>query len=95
MSSEELSEASDRSMSSREDLTLEDTEETREGSGEEEAEEGVAVAQPPRDSSKQAVALTGSSALDILDQVSPVSLALELPYDIFIVIKHCEPTKLS
>ena len=70
MSSEELSEASDRSMSPTEDLTLEDTEETEEENGEE--EEGIAVAQPPRDSahaSKHAVALTGSSALDILDQV--------------------------
>ena len=64
MSSEGLSGDSECSVSSREDLS--------EGSGEESEGDGVAVALPPRVSSRATeheIALTGSAALDALDQV--------------------------
>ena len=68
MSSEGFSDTSDRSVSSREDLSERESEESREES----EEDGVAVAQPPRaapSATEHAVALTGRTALDELDQV--------------------------
>ena len=68
MSSEGLSDTSDRSVSSREDLSERESEESREES----EEDGVAVAQPPRaalSATEHAVALTGRTALDELDRV--------------------------
>ena len=68
MSSEGSSDTSDRSVSSREDLSERESEESREES----EEDGVAVAQPPRaapSATEHAVALTGRTALDELDQV--------------------------
>ena len=68
MSSEGFSDTSDRSVSSREDLSERESEESREES----EEDGVAVAQPPRaapSATEHAVTLTGRTALDELDQV--------------------------
>ena len=70
MSSEDLSTSSGRSVSSREDPSLEESEDD-EGSYEKE-EDGVAVAQPPRESShgtQHDPGLNVGSALEILDQV--------------------------
>lgn len=71
MSSEGLSGDSECSVSSREDLS-EGSVGGSEGSGEESEGDGVAVALPPRVSSRATeheIALTGSAALDALDQV--------------------------
>ena len=77
MSSEDFSDTSDRSVSSREDLSERESEESREES----EEDGVAVAQPPRaapSATEHAVALTGRTALDELDQVRSHCTAEEI-----------------
>ena len=81
MSSEGLSGDSECSVSSREDLSVGESEGSvgggSEGSGEESEGDGVAVAQPPRLSSRATeheIALTGSAALDALDQVCCIAL---------------------
>ena len=81
MSSEGLSGDSECSVSSREDLSVGESEGSvgggSEGSEEESEGDGVAVAQPPRLSSRATeheIALTGSAALDALDQVCCIAL---------------------